>query len=412
VETIFRYQQRILLDAAQGGIAPRIGAGIHLMGNSTSAARTIALVISDLAPGGAERQVLEIARNLDPARFRVLVVTLSTLVPLIDAEPALRDRLRIVAKRNRFDFTVPFRLAMLFRRERVVVAHAFLFDAELSVRLAGLMAGVRAVAGSERNADYPVAPLRKALLRATRGLVRVVVANSESGARYNRRLYGLPESRYRIVYNGVDTQRFRPAERSACRARLDLPESEFVIGMFASFKRQKNHPLIIAAMEKVVRDIPNARLLLVGDVLDGAFGDTDTYKREVTDALAGCSAKHRISMLGRRNDPENIYPACDVSVLPSLHEGTPNVVLESMACGIAAVVTDVSDNARIIRDGMDGFVVPNGDVNAMADRLVRVGRDPALRDRMGRNSRDSAIERFATAAMAANMGRVYEELVN
>jgi glycosyltransferase involved in cell wall biosynthesis len=317
-----------------------------------------------------------------------------------------------VAKRNRFDFTVPFRLAWLFRREHVVVAHAFLFDAELSVRLAGVMAGVRAIAGSERNADYPVAKLRKSLLRATRGLVRVVVANSESGARYNRKLYGLPENRYRIVYNGVDTRRFIPADRGICRARLDLPETEFVIGMFASFKRQKNHPLIIAAMENVVRDIPHARLLLVGDVLDGAFGDTDSYKREVTDVLARCSARHRITMLGRRNDPENIYPACDVTVLPSLHEGTPNVVLESMACGVAAVVTDVSDNARIIRDGQDGFVVPSGDVNAMAERLVRVGRDPALRDRMGRNARDSVIERFATAAMAANMGRVYEELVN
>lgn len=383
-----------------------------LIRGSAAAPRTVALVISSLAPGGAERQVLELARNLSPDRFRVLIVSLSTLVPLIETEPTLRDKLRIVAKQHRLDVTVPFRLAALFRREGVVVAHAFLFDSDVAVRLAGLLAGVRAIVGSERNSDYPIRKLHRWWLRATRGLVRVVVANSESGARYNRKLYGLPESHYRVIYNGVDTQRFHPTDRSVCRARLGLPESDFVIGMFASFKRQKNHPLLIAAMEKVVRQVPHARLLLVGDSIEGGFRDTDKYKREVTHVLAQSAVGARLVMLGRRRDPEDIYPACDVTVLPSLHEGMPNVALESMACGVPVVVTDVSDNSQIVRDGVDGFVVPSGDEDVLAERLVRLALDSLLRGRMGQNGVEAVARRFSSARTATDMAGVYDELVD
>jgi glycosyltransferase involved in cell wall biosynthesis len=301
------------------------------------------------------------------------------------------------------------KLAALLRRLRVDVVHAYLFDAEIAVRLAGRLAGTPLVAGSERNANYSLKRIQRLAYALTRRSVDLIVANSSAGADFHRRTIGHDASAYRVIRNAVDTDRFVPRSRLEARRRLSLADDEPIVGMFASFKRQKNHPLLLAAAPSLLAQVPRLRLLLVGDELYAGMHGSSEYKTRVTAMIDDLGLRDRCITLGNRDDVELLYPACDVTVLPSLFEGTPNVALESMACGVPVVCTDVSDNAIVVPDGKVGFVVPLGDSEALAERLARLLTDSRLREAMGRAAREWTVSEFSPTRLAENTVAAYRE---
>src|SRR5262249_46444309 len=162
----------------------------------------------------------------------------------------------------------------------------YLFDALIAARLAGRLAHTPVVMGSERNTDYEIKLRQRVVFRLTRSCVDVIIANSRAGAEFNRRGLGNKESAYRVWPNRVYPMRLRPGDGSEMRSKLGMNDDERVIGMFASFKQQKNHPMLIAAAREVIEKFPTMRLLLVGDQLHGALQGTDANRRWVEQLAA------------------------------------------------------------------------------------------------------------------------------
>ena len=372
--------------------------------------RVAVLVISNLEYGGAQRQVVELVNQMATDRFDMHVCSLSAYVPLADKLIERDRRLHVIGKRFKFDVTVVWRLARLLRDLRADIVHGYLFDAEIAVRLAGRLAGTPLVLGSERNTDYSLKYRQRFAYRLTRGCVGGVIANSNAGAAFNSRTLGIDASRYRVIHNGVDTERFAPRDAAAIRKELGLGQGP-VVGMFASFKQQKNHPLFFEAAKRVLAQAPETRLLLVGDELYGGMHGSDEYKQRMDELVDELGIRSNCTFLGNRDDVERLYCACDLTVLPSLFEGTPNVALESMACGVPVVATDVSDNAYVVPDGRAGFIVPLGAGRSMADRIAQLIDDVDLRSRMGRQARAWVQREFSTARLAEKTADVYKELL-
>ncbi len=395
------------------GVAlPRSAAQAALQTEATAAAPRrirVLLVVSNLEYGGAQRQIVELANNVAPDRVEVHVCSLSPYVPLASELQIRPARMHIIHKRAKFDLTVVPRLARLLREHRFDVAHGYLFDAEIAVRLAGRMAGTPLVVGSERNTDYSLKRIQRVVYRLTRGQVDAVIANSTAGAAFNRQLLGHPAGIYRVVHNGVDVRRFRPRDAVEARHSFGIPLNAPVVGMFASFKEQKNHPLLFAAAARLVARVPEARLVFVGDELHSGMHGSREYRAKMDQLVDDLGLRQHCIFLGNRDSVEQIYPACDVTVLPSLFEGTPNVVLESLACGVPVVATDVSDNALIVPDGEVGFIVALGDESALADRLERLLTDVTLKARMSVAARDWVEREYSTARLATNTETAYRE---
>jgi glycosyltransferase involved in cell wall biosynthesis len=370
--------------------------------------KCVVLTISNLEFGGAQRQVVELANHMDARSFDVHICSLSEYVPLAEGLKERSRRLHVIRKRWKFDITVVPRLARLLRRLKADIVQGYLFDAEIAARLAGRLAGTPLVVGSERNTNYHLKRRQLAVYRLTRSCVDLIVANSNAGAAFNSRVLGHAPSIYRIVHNGVDVERFVPREASAIRRELGILPDEPVVGMFASFKHQKNHPLFFSAARRLLETMPRARFLLVGDELYAGMHGSDEYKLRMSRLVDELGIRERCVFLSNRDDVERLYCACDVTVLPSLFEGTPNVALESMACGVPVIATDVSDNAYIIPDGTAGFLVPLDDVCAMTERIGQLLRDVARRREMGQNARRWVVEEFSTARLAAKTAEVYE----
>lgn len=372
---------------------------------------TALLLISDLEYGGAQRQVIELANNMDPERFEVHVCSLAEYVPLAEGLRDRESRLHIIRKAHKFDVTIIPRLARLLRQLQADVVHTFLFDAEFFGRLAGRLAGVPAIIGSERNCHY-VPPKRHLwAYRLTRSCNDLIIANSHAGAAFNSRTFQVPTAKYRVVHNGVDTSRFHPRDATALREELQIPIGCRVVGMFASFKPQKNHPFLLRAARTVLNRIPSVRFLFVGDELYKGMSDSVPYKKEVEALVDQLGLRSSCLFLGNRADVENYYPVCDLTVLPSLSEGTPNVALESMASGVPVVASDVSDNAQIIPDGAVGYIVPLNKETLLADRILHLLEDEPRRMQMAVQARDWVVSKFSSSCLAGNTASIYEEVL-
>lgn len=380
----------------------------------------VMLLVSSLGHGGAERQVVHLANNLDSSRFDVHVCSLSPHVPLAEDLRDRESRLHVVEKRWRFDLALVLRLADLMRKLGTQLVHTYMFDAEIAGRLAARLAGAPVVIGSERNSDVERPLIHRVCMRLTRSLHTAVIANSNAGKRYHSRTFGAAPQRIHVVHNGVDWQRYRPQNRDAIRSRLEIPVDRPVIGMVAKFTPQKNHPMFLRMAKRVLDRQPDALFCLVGGVLhvDGSGSNrlrsggrvhqvSRGYERELTEEVDRLGLRDHCLFLGKRDDLADLYNAFDVTVLTSRHEGTPNVLLESMACGVPVVATDVADNVLVVPEGRAGFIVPLDDDQAMADRVCRLIEDDALRDRMGSAARSWVGSTFTNEALARKTEDVY-----
>ena len=368
---------------------------------------SVVLVISNLEYGGAQRQVVEIANQLPQCGFTVHVCSLSSYVPLGAHLHARPHQLRIIPKRWKFDLLIVLRLAAFLRQVQADVVHGFLFDANIAARIAGFLARTPLVIDSERNSHYHLKRRQLLAYAMTRRMRNLCVANSQAGAEFNSRLTGMPIERYRVIYNGVDVERFRPGDRSYARRSLGLSDDQYVVGMFASFKPQKNHEMALRAFAQLALRVPTARLLLVGDELAGGLHGSSNHKQVTLKLIDTLGIHERCLVLGNRVDVETLYPACNVVVLPSLFEGTPNVALEAMACAVPVVATEVADNNLVIPNGKAGRIVALGDVDGLAATLAAMAANPDDIARMGSFARHWVATEFSRDKMIANLARVY-----
>jgi glycosyltransferase involved in cell wall biosynthesis len=349
-----------------------------------------------------------LTRTFDRTRVNPLVCSLSREVPLADAMPDKANGLVIVQKRGKFDFTTIFRVARLLRG-RADVVHSFLCDAEIVARLAAPFGGRPLVVASERNTDYVHPPLRKLAFCLTRGLFDVMVANSQAGKTFNVRTMGIAPARIEVVHNGVDARRFRPDPDAgrALRQSLGISPADLVVGMVGNFKRQKNHACFLRMARRVQQTLPQTWFLVAGEVVQDNLDASSRYQQEVKELAASLHLGDRCRFLGGQKNVQTFYNACDLTTLLSWHEGNPNVVLESMACGVPIIASDIADNALIVQDGITGRVVPKDDSEAAAQRVMELLAAPATRAQMAAAARRRVEQEFTMERAARKLEDIY-----
>jgi glycosyltransferase involved in cell wall biosynthesis len=238
-----------------------------------------------------------------------------------------------------------------------------------------------------------------------------MIANSYAGQRYAVGHLDFAPDRVAVVHNAVDTDRFTPGDPASPRDRLRIPADAPVVGMFASFKEQKNHAMYFRVARRILDRHPDTWFLCVSYVPWYPWGhrSVDQYQASLRDLLATARLGDRMKILTDRNDVEQLYRACDVTVLTSRREGTPNVVLESMASGVPVIATDVADNALILDETSGGGVVPLNDDIAMADRVCCLLADNAARRSASSAARRAAVARHSLTLWASTIGTLYEQ---
>jgi glycosyltransferase involved in cell wall biosynthesis len=191
--------------------------------------------------------------------------------------------------------------------------------------------------------------------------------------------------------NGVDLTQFRPGRGSEepvrkLRAELEIGEDELVVGAVGRMVMEKGWGEFFEAARLIREPCPRARFLAVGEP-DG--DKPDALSREMLQRHGG-----EIVFAGWRDDIADLMALMDVFVLASWREGLPRSAIEAAATGVPLVLTDIRGCREVVRDGIEGSLVPVRDAAALARAIVALLEDPQLRHRMGRAARARAEERF------------------
>ena len=350
----------------------------------------LGLIIGQLTVGGAEGQLREMVRHLEP-RFVPTVYCLGgERTALAEDLERAGVRVRTVGRRG---LARAWQLAQLLRADRIDLVHSWLFIANgyaLGARLGGAR---QPLITSARNCKVQGRMSRLVNAVAFR-CSRAIVVNSQDVAAYIVREYGAPRARIRVIHNGVDVERFRPAAGAAAdRCGPIVTVGRLVV--------QKNHSLFLRAAAELVRRQADVRFTIVGD---GPLRDT----LEAEARQLGIGAQ--VTFAGERSDVDAILRAASLFWLTSRWEGMPNVVLEAMASGVPVIATDVGGTRELVRSGTDGVIVPEGDVDAFVRHSQELLADPARRWRCGQAARAHA-EEFSTPRMVHAVGRLYDEVL-
>ncbi|MFZ1946456.1 MAG: glycosyltransferase [bacterium] len=366
------------------------------------AAATVVFVAHDTGfIGGAERQLLELFVGLDRRRFRPVLVCLEPGGPVARRAGEIGVEVHHIRRAWRWDLSVAWKIRDLLKRERAPIVHGYLGLPGLYGALGGKLAGARVIATIRIAGPRP--KLSEASERLAFLVADAIIANSKAGADYYFRHFP-GRGKTRIIYNGYVLGDFRSAATKS-RSELGLPERGPLVGHVANLTFLKDYPTFLAALARVFAEDPEARGVIVGG------GDK---RRDYEEIARSLGVADRTAFLGPRSDVLDLVRHFDVCVLAShgrYSEGLSNSVAEYMGLGKPVVATAVGGNLELVRDGVTGYLTPPGEPEPMAEKIVKLLREPDLRKAMGAGGRQFFEENLTLEKMVAETEKVYQSLL-
>jgi glycosyltransferase involved in cell wall biosynthesis len=370
----------------------------------------VLFVVPDLGVGGAERHVATLAPVLDPRRFAPSVVCIGDEGALFGSLQETGVPARALNRRGK-PVQALLGLIRLMWRERPDVVITRGYNAETLGRIAAVLARVpRSVVWVHNCGDVvPRSRVRRMIDRLLDPVTSAYYAVAHGQRPYLTGELRYPSGKIEVIHNGVDPARFHVRNETVrdagFAAELGLDPASPVIAIVAVLRPEKDHETLLRAMGMVVDEIPDARLLVVGD------GPLRGRLEELTVELGLAGV---VVFTGSRNDVGHLLGMVDVVALSSYTvECFPMAVLEAMACGVPAVATAVGGVPEMIDNGVTGYVVAPRDSPALADALIKTLRDPGRAAAMGRAARQRVESAFsldrsvrrAAEAIARTAGR-------
>jgi glycosyltransferase involved in cell wall biosynthesis len=341
--------------------------------------------------GGTQRQALELARLLDPARFEVEVWLLAAGD---DLAPLARDRGLPLVRLSRQERVGPGALARLWRRlknQPVDLLMPFTVVPNIWGRVLGRLARVPVIVGNCRGGGAP----RRQHERWLWPLAQHIICNSAALKRVLTGRCGVPEARLSVIPNGVDTDYFQPAPE----APQPYP---MVVLSVARMVPDKDHDTLIRAFALAAPAFPQAQLWLVGE------GPLLPAVRQLAgETLPPGSCR----FIPPQADLRPLFRQAGLLALSSRTEALPNVVLEAMAAGLPVAATAVGGVPELVTPARTGWLAAPKDPPGLAAAITRLLENPEKCRAFGRAGRERAVRDFSLKTMARRYQDVLDRLL-
>lgn len=362
-------------------------------------------LLDSLDPGGAQQVVLGMTLYLDRALYLPEVACLHGMGINAQAFQALDIPVHSLSASKYFPSYLP-NLYALLRKKRFAILHCHLIASTCIGGLIGAAAGVPLLIAHEHSdyASRKLPAMRLMVSRRIRRLFHHHFAVSPSAREHLCRVEGVPESRVTILENGVDAERFqpRPHARHDARARLGISPSARVVAGVGRLSPVKDYQLFLEVAAQVEKALPGTIFLIAGE------GSEEACLRQRASALG---LSNSVRFLGHVSSPEDdVYPAADLLLMTSRHEGRPMALLESMACGIPAVAPAIAGISEVVDSGMNGLLTSR-EATALSAACTALLGDDAQRAEMGSAAAFKAATTYSAARMTRQLESVYESLL-
>ena len=367
---------------------------------------TVVQLTSSRFFGGPERQMLELAASL-PDGFRSLLVSFcegGRCEALL--ERASRRGFPAMALRHDTPHLAAAlgELVRLLRGCRADLLCCHGYKSNLLGLLAARRIGIPVISVSR---GWTGESLRVRLYErldrlVLRGMNRVVCVSNGQARKVCKA--GVPKHRTVVIHNAVRADRFaQPIGEYRTELRRLFPEPpDLIVGAAGRLSKEKGFHVLVDAAAKVTMASASVGFVLFGD---------GRLREPLGEQIRARGLQRRFVLAGFQQELDRYLPHLDLMVLPSFTEGLPNVVLESLAAGVAVVATDVGGTPEVVCSGENGLLVPPGDRPALARRITEMLADDQRRREMGRRGRTWVKERFSFASQARAYQRLFDDLV-
>ena len=371
--------------------------------------KLICHIVYRLAVGGLENGLVNLINHLPDNRYRHAIVCVTEATDFRRRIERPDVEVCEIHKRPGKDFGAYGHMWQVLRNLKPDIVHTRNLPA-LDMLLPAWLAGVPRLVHSEHGRDLIELDGKNTKYNRLRRLSRLVVdqyvAVSQDLTGWLRTEIGVPVSRIRTIYNGVDTRRF--SQEGKTRSVLPdgfAPPGTIVLGTFGRIDGLKNQMGLAKAFLHLLAWKPDLRrtlrLMIVGD------GD---QRRAIEAILANGGVLDLCWLPGFRDDTPTLYGALDIFVLPSLREGISNTVLEAMASGLPVIATRVGGNPEILPENVAGRLVPVSNETALAAAIFDYVANPELIRRHGESARAHVVRNFSLDTMVVSYDQLYSAL--
>lgn len=360
-------------------------------------------ILTDSNIGGAGRLLVNYLRNFDRTEFDMAVV----LPENSDLKPFVEETgfpvFEIENGRDKsFDIKAVRELQKLIRTWKPDIVHT---HSSFSGKLAAYLCGVKSRFYTRHSAFPPSKRLTTFPGKQICGLVNNTLATDivavAQAAADNLTDTGVDPRKITVIINGVDEmRRTSDTERAELKKSLDIDDKTFVCGISARLEPYKGHSYLLDTMKLVLGHHPDTVLLVVGG------GSCEAELKKQADS-AGISESVRF--VGFANDVAPYYNIMDLNLNCSWGTETSCLALsEGMSLCVPAVATTYGGNPYMITDGVNGLLVPEKDSVAMAEAIIRIIDDPALREKLSAGARAMYEQKFTAVAMTRRLEALYK----
>jgi len=340
--------------------------------------------------GGAERQIYELAKRIDKNRFELYI----RILHHIDIPAELKETgVNVQGLGIRRSYGINgilegFKFSRFLKAEGVDILVSYHFASDIWGTIFGKLAKVPVIISNRRDAGFWRKRRHTVAYKLINRWVDKIVVVSEAVKQMVLRDEIASENKVEVIYNGVEPDKFSiNIDIVAKKKELGLPLDSKVVGYVGNFNPIKGHKVLIEVAKSVLNKYPNVYFLLVGDghlrvSLENAIRNTHDAIRD------------HILFLGVRKDTPELLQVMDVCVLPSLSEGLSNTLLEYMAAGKPVIATAVGGNPEVIKDKINGILIPPGDPVVLNDNIVNLLENKELAQRLAIEAQKTVSDKF------------------
>jgi len=381
--------------------------------NSSLSCKHVLITIPVLLIGGTELQTLNLVRVLLSAAYQVTVCCYheydQDMVSQVEATGARVSLMGL----DRSDGIVSLvgKLKTVFRELNPDIVHVQYVAPGFLPILVARLAGVKTIFGTVHQPGRTYGWKAKVLLRSAAKLCTAFFCVSESTEKSwfgESEVFDPDKGNKRrshfTIYNAVD---IKTVEDSIAKVDPDElrksigVEGSKAIGIVARLRREKGHAFLFGAMSEVIKKVPDAVLLVVGDGPD---------REKLKGQAENIGIADNVIWLGQKNpeDVYKLYSIMDVVAVPSVFEGFGLSAAEAMAAGVPLVGTRVDGLTEIIEDGVSGYLVAAGDTKSLAQCLMNLLSEPEKAKAMGQKGQEIVKERFSMERFDKSIRSLYE----
>ncbi|MFC1806799.1 lipopolysaccharide heptosyltransferase II [Candidatus Omnitrophota bacterium] len=355
-------------------------------------------ILPELNIGGVETGTLDLAKELIKQGHKAVVISNGgELVKELERCGGVHYVLPVHEKSPITIFSMVSKIKEIIEREDISIVHARSRAPAFSAFLAARAMKVAFITTCHGHYSPHI-------FSRVMGWGKYIIVSSNVVARHMINNFGVPRSKIRLIPRGVDTRKFTYKE-----ADQHKKKREYIVGLIGRITPIKGHVHLIRAISKVIRFMPNVKVLVIGDAPSSKPG----YRNELQALTKRLGLSKYIQFIGERHDIPQQLKKMDLLIMPSVGEETfGRVIIEAQSSGVPVIASRVGGIIDIIEDGENGLLVNPADWSGLSDAIIKVLKDKDLRKKLSVNGRRSVVKKFSLSQMYIKTLDVYKEAIS